>query len=367
MSDRSIRIAIAGIGNCASSLVQGLSFYHNAEDGTVIPGLMNPVLGGYQIKDIELCAAFDISTTKVGFDVASAILAAPNNTAIFADVAPTGVTVERGPTLDGLGPMLRDLVQESDAPACDVARSLKEARADILISYLPVGSEEAARFYAEQALEAGCAFINCMPAFIASRPEWQQRFAERRLPLIGDDIKSQLGATILHRVIAKLFEDRGVQLERTYQLNFGGNADFRNMLDRERLTSKRISKTQSVQSQLRHDLAAAAIHIGPSDHVEWLSDRKWAHIRLEGTSFGNQPITVDLKLEVWDSPNSAGIVIDAIRCAALARKRGIGGPLIAPSSYFMKSPPQQFSDAEALTRLRAFIDGTKCTVREAAE
>lgn len=367
VSDRSIRIAIVGIGNCASSLVQGLSFYREIEDDAEVPGLMNPILGEFRISDIEICAAFDINISKVGRDVADAIFAEPNNTAIFAEVPPTHVRVERGPTLDGLGPTLREIVQESDAPGCDVVRILRDARADILISYLPVGSEQAARFYAEQALEAGCAFINCMPAFIASREEWQQRFAQRGLPLIGDDIKSQLGATILHRVLAKLFEDRGVRLDRTYQLNFGGNADFRNMLDRERLASKRISKTQSVQCQLRHDLTAAAIHVGPSDHVAWLSDRKWAHIRMEGTSFGNQPITIDLKLEVWDSPNSAGIVIDAIRCAALARKRGIGGPLIAASSYFMKSPPQQFSDSEALIHLHAFINGDSASVCEAAE
>ncbi len=367
VSERPIRIAIVGIGNCASSLIQGLSFYRNVDDQSTVAGLMNPVLGGYRIRDIIPCAAYDVSAEKVGTDLAEAIFAAPNNTAVFSAVPATGVRVERGPTLDGLGPTLRGLIQESAAPVCDVARSLREARTDVLVSYLPVGSEEAACFYAEQALLAGCGFINCMPTFIASREEWQKRFAQQGLPLIGDDIKSQLGATIVHRVLTKLFDDRGVNLERTYQLNFGGNADFRNMLDRERLVSKRISKTQSVQSQLQHELAATAIHIGPSDHIEWLSDRKWAHIRMEGRSFGNQPVTIDLKLEVWDSPNSAGVVIDAIRCAALAKKRGLGGPLIAASSYFMKSPPQQFSDAQALAHLQAFIRGDASSIYEAAE
>lgn len=352
-----VRVGIVGVGNCASSLVQGLSHYAAApEDGTV-PGLMHVRLGGYHVRDVQVVSAFDIAEGKVGRDVADAILAPPNNTHRFATVPPTGVTVARGPTLDGLGRYLRDEVAESDAPAADVTDILVRSGTEVLVSYLPVGSEKAARWYAERALEAGCAFVNCMPAFIASDPEWEGRFARRGLPIIGDDIKSQLGATILHRVLANLFGERGVRLDRTYQLNVGGNADFRNMLERDRLLSKKISKTQAVTSQLATPMAAGDIHIGPSDHVPWLTDRKVAHIRLEGTGFGDLPIQVELKLDVWDSPNSAGIVIDALRCARLALDRGVGGAVVGPSGYFMKSPPRQFTDGEARERTRRFIAG----------
>jgi myo-inositol-1-phosphate synthase len=353
-----VRLGIVGIGNCASALVQGLSFYRDADPGEAVPGLMHVRLGPYHVSDIEVVAAFDVDGKKVGRDVAEAIFAEPNNTIRFAeDVPPTGTVVQRGPTLDGLGAYYREEIQESDEPPVDVASALREARVDVLVSYLPVGSEEASRHYAAAALEAGCGFVNSMPAFIASDREWAQRFADAGLPIIGDDIKSQLGATIVHRVLAKLFEDRGVSLDRTSQLNFGGNMDFKNMLERERLKSKKISKTQAVTSQLRSGIEPDDIHIGPSDHVPWLADRKWAHIRLEGREFGNAPMSVELKLEVWDSPNSAGIVIDAVRCAKLAIDRGIGGPLIAPSAYFMKSPPVQFSDDQAREMVAEFIRG----------
>ncbi|MBB5751538.1 inositol-3-phosphate synthase [Prosthecomicrobium pneumaticum] len=357
MGKRKVRIGVVGVGNCASSLVQGISYYREAEGNAPVPGLMHVELGGYHVGDVEIAAAFDVAAGKVGRDVADAILAPPNNTQRFATVAPTGVRVARGPTLDGIGRYLADAIELADEPEADVAATLKESRADVLVSYLPVGSEAATRYYAEQALAAGCAFVNCIPVFIASRPEWRQRFEARGLPLIGDDIKSQVGATIVHRMLANLFRERGVRLDRTYQLNFGGNTDFLNMLERERLESKKISKTQSVESQLDVPLAAGDIHVGPSDHVPWLTDRKWAYIRLEGTTFGGVPLNAEVKLEVWDSPNSAGIVIDAVRCAKLALDRGLSGALVGPSSYFMKSPPQQFTDAEARSLTLDFIAG----------
>ena len=354
---RSLRVGVVGVGNCASSLVQGMAHYAEARSNEPVPGLMNADVGGYHVRDIAIAAAFDVNAVKVGRDVADAIAAEPNNTTRFAAVAPTGVTVRRGPTLDGIGKYLRDVVEESGEEPVDVAATLAEAKTDVLVSYLPVGSQRAAEFYAEQALKAGCAFVNCMPVFIASNPAWERRFAEARLPIIGDDIKSQVGATIVHRALVNLFRDRGVRVDRTYQLNFGGNTDFQNMLERERLESKKISKTQAVTSQFDVPIAPENIHVGPSDHVPWLTDRKWAHIRIEGTAFGGVPLNVDLKLEVWDSPNSAGIVIDAVRCAKLALDRGIGGALIGPSSFFMKSPPQQFTDTEARERTRAFMAG----------
>lgn len=352
-----LRVGIVGVGNCASSFVQGLSFYRDARDNEPPPGLPRPELGGYRVSDITIASAFDVSAAKVGRDVAAAILARPNNTSRFAPVPPLGVNVQRGPTLDGLGRYLRDEVEESPEPEADVTKVLRDSRTDVLVSYLPVGAQKATEFYAERALEARCAFVNCIPVFIASNPDWRRRFEERGLPLLGDDIKSQLGATILHRVLANLFRDRGIQVDRTYQLNFGGNADFRNMLERERLESKKLSKTRAVTSQFDIPIAADDIHVGPSDHVPWLTDRKWAYIRMEGTGFGGMPLNVELKLEVWDSPNSAGIVIDAVRCAKLALDRGIGGALIGPSSYFMKSPPEQFTDDEARKRTHRFIDG----------
>ena len=357
LTQQQVRVGIVGVGNCASSFVQGLEFYKDAASNEPIPGLMNADVGGYHVRDIAVTAAFDVNAQKVGRDLAEALAAAPNNTQTFAAVPPSGVTVRRGPTLDGIGKYLRDVVPESDAPVADVTRVLKEARADVLVSYLPVGSQRAAEFYAERALEAGCAFVNCMPVFIASNPAWEKRFADHKLPIIGDDIKSQVGATILHRALVNLFKDRGVRLDRTYQLNFGGNADFQNMLERDRLESKKISKTQAVTSQFDVPLDPSNIHVGPSDHVPWLTDRKWAHIRLEGTAFGGVPLNLEVKLEVWDSPNSAGIVIDAVRCAKLGLDRGLGGALIGPSSYFMKSPPRQFNDGEALERTRAFMAG----------
>jgi myo-inositol-1-phosphate synthase len=343
-----IRVAIVGVGNCASSLIQGIEFYRGASGEAPIPGLMHLDLGGYHVGDIECVAAFDIARGKVGYDLAEAILAPPNNTARFAAVPPTGIEVRRGPTYDGIGQYLRDVVIESSAPVDDVAQTLRESGAEILVSYLPVGSEKASRWYAEQALAAGCAFVNCIPVFIAKNAGWREKFHRRGLPLIGDDIKSQVGATIVHRVLANLFRDRGVRLDRTYQLNFGGNSDFQNMLERERLQSKKRSKTDSVTSQMRETLSDADAHVGPSDHIPWLGDRKWCYIRLEGTTFGDVPLNLELKLEVWDSPNSAGVVIDAIRCAKLALDRKIGGALIGPSSYYMKSPPEQFTDHEAL-------------------
>ncbi|NGP18611.1 inositol-3-phosphate synthase [Devosia aurantiaca] len=367
MTAQKVRIGIVGVGNCASSLVQGLTYYRDADGNEPVPGLMHVNLGGYHIADIEVAAAFDVDSKKVGKDVAEAIYSEPNNTQRFADVAPTGVTVQRGQTLDGIGKYLEDAVDESELPPVDVADYLRKAGVDVLVSYLPVGSEEATKFYAEQAIKAGCGFVNCIPAFIASKPEWEQRFAEAGLPIIGDDIKSQVGATIIHRMLANLFRERGVRVDRTYQLNFGGNTDFLNMLERERLQSKKISKTQAVTSQIDVPLAANDVHVGPSDHVPWLTDRKWAYIRLEGTTFGGVPLNAELKLEVWDSPNSAGVVIDAVRCAKLALDRGIGGALIGPSSYFMKSPPRQFTDAEAKQRTDDFIAGTETPMLGAAE
>jgi myo-inositol-1-phosphate synthase len=351
-----IRVGIVGVGNCASSLVQGLSYYAKASGNEPIPGLMNVDLGGYRVGDVEISAAFDVNAAKVGRDVAEAIWAAPNNTCRFAEVKPTGVTVQRGRTLDGLGQYLRDDIVVSDALEVNVSEALADSRTEVVVSYLPVGSQQATEWYAERALEAGCAFINCIPVFIASNPKWRRRFKEARLPIIGDDIKSQVGATIIHRVLANLFCERGVRLDRTFQLNFGGNSDFKNMLERERLVSKKISKTQAVTSQFDVPLAPENIHVGPSDHVPWLTDRKWAYIRMEGTTFGGVPINAELKLEVWDSPNSAGVVIDAVRCARLAMDRGIAGALVGPSSYFMKSPPQQFADGEARARTIQFIN-----------
>jgi myo-inositol-1-phosphate synthase len=346
---------VVGVGNCASSFIQGLSYYREARGNEPVPGLMNVEVGGYHVRDVEISAAFDVNAEKVGRDVSEAILAAPNNTRRFAEVRPLGVKVARGRTLDGLGMYLREEIEESRAPEADVTEILERSRTDVLVSYLPVGSQKATEWYAECALEAGCAFVNCIPVFIASNPSWRRRFEARGLPLIGDDIKSQVGATIVHRVLANLFRERGVRLDRTYQLNFGGNSDFRNMLERDRLESKKISKTQAVTSQLEIPMAAENIHVGPSDHVPWLTDRKWAYIRMEGTTFGGVPLNVELKLEVWDSPNSAGIVIDAVRCAKLALDRGISGALVGPSSYFMKSPPQQFPDYEARQRTLQFI------------
>jgi myo-inositol-1-phosphate synthase len=357
MGSSKVRVGIVGVGNCASSFVQGLSYYREANGNEPVPGLMNAELGGYHISDVEIASAFDVNACKVGLDVSEAILAAPNNTQRFASVPKSGIRVHRGPTLDGLGKYLRDEIDESDEEEADVVDVLKRSRTDVLVSYLPVGSQRATEFYAEKALEAGCAFVNCIPVFIASNPDWRRRFEERGVPIVGDDIKSQVGATIVHRVLANLFRERGVRLDRTYQLNFGGNTDFQNMLERERLESKKISKTQAVSSQLDIPLPAEDIHVGPSDHVPWLTDRKWAYIRMEGTTFGGVPLNVELKLEVWDSPNSAGIVIDAVRCAKLAMDRKLGGALTGPSSYFMKSPPQQFTDNEARERTIRFING----------
>ena len=350
-----VRVAIAGVGNCASALVQGVHYYADADPEDDVPGLMHVDLGGYHVGSVDFSVAFDVDAKKVGRDLSEAIAAQPNNTIKFADVPPIGVEVLRGATLDGLGHYYREMVEESPATPVDVAKALRDSNTDVLVSYLPVGSEAATRFYAEAALQAGVGFVNCIPVFIASKREWADRFRAAGLPIVGDDIKSQVGSTIIHRSLAKLFEDRGVHLDHTYQLNFGGNMDFMNMLERERLQSKKISKTQAVTSNMRRTLGKEDIHIGPSDHVPWLQDRKWAHIRLEGREFGNVPLVVDLKLEVWDSPNSAGIVIDAVRCAKLALDRGIGGPLIGPSAYFMKSPPVQYPDDVAQQMVGAFI------------
>jgi myo-inositol-1-phosphate synthase len=353
---KKVRVAIIGVGNCASSLVQGIEFYKNVGNTDAVPGLMHIALGGYHVRDIEFSAAFDIDANKVGQDLSQAIFAAPNNTIRFADVPYAGITVRRGMTHDGLGKYMGAKIRKAPGATDNVAGMLKSTRTDVVVSYLPVGSEMATKWYVEQVLEAGCALVNCIPVFIASQPYWRRRFKERGLPIIGDDIKSQLGATIAHRVLANLFRERGVRLDRTYQLNFGGNSDFLNMLERERLESKKQSKTQAVTSQLEYPLPNDAVHVGPSDYVPWLQDRKWCYIRLEGTTFGNVPLNCEVKLEVWDSPNSAGVVIDAVRCAKLGLDRGLSGALIGPSSYFMKSPPQQFTDHEARLRTEAFIN-----------
>ncbi|HEV8015372.1 MAG TPA: inositol-3-phosphate synthase [Stellaceae bacterium] len=352
-----LRVGLVGVGNCASSLIQGVEFYRNVVTNDLIPGLMHPALGGYRVGDIEFTAAFDVNARKVGLDLGEAIGAAPNNTHRFAAVPRLDVAVSRGPTLDGLGPELTALIDESPESAVDVAEILRRRKTDILVSYLPVGAQRATEWYAEQALGAGCAFVNCVPVFIASDAGWRRRFSDARLPLIGDDIKSQVGSTIVHRVLANLFGERGVRIDRTYQLNIGGNADFRNMKDQDRLAQKKISKTQAVTSQISDDIAADDVHIGPSDYVPWLTDRKVAYIRIEGTAFGDVPLNCEVKLEVWDSPNSAGVVIDAVRCAKLALDRGIGGALVGPSSYFMKSPPEQFDDHTARRKTEAFIEG----------
>jgi myo-inositol-1-phosphate synthase len=357
MSDKKVRVAIVGVGNCASSLVQGIEFYKNAAEDDRIPGLMHVNLGGYHIKNIEFTAAFDVVDTKVGKDLSEAIFAFPNNTYKFTDVPNLNAPVYRGMTHDGLGKYLSQIVKKAPGPTADIVRILRETKTDVVISYLPVGSEMATKWYVEQVLEAGCGMINCIPVFIASSEYWGDRFRQKGLPIIGDDIKSQVGATILHRVLTSLFVDRGVRLDRTYQLNFGGNTDFLNMLERERLESKKISKTNAVTSMLPYPLPDTNVHVGPSDYVPWLTDRKWCYIRMEGTTFGDVPLNVETKLEVWDSPNSAGVVIDAIRCVKLALDRGISGPLIAPSSYFMKSPPKQFRDSIALEMTEAFIKG----------
>jgi myo-inositol-1-phosphate synthase len=353
-----IRVAIVGVGNCANSLVQGITYYKDATNETEIPGLMHPVLGGYHIKNINFVLAFDVDAKKVGLDLADAIWASENNTIKFCNVAQTGVKVKRGVTLDGLGRYYKETISEStDAPA-DIVAELKAAKVDVLICYLPVGSEEAAKFYAQCAIDAGCAFVNALPVFIASDPVWADKFTKAGIPIVGDDIKSQVGATITHRIMAKLFQDRGVHLDRTYQLNVGGNMDFKNMLERDRLESKKISKTQSVTSQLDYDLGKKNVHIGPSDYIPWLDDRKWAYVRLEGRAFGDVPLNLEYKLEVWDSPNSAGVIIDALRCAKIALDRKIGGPLLSPSSYFMKSPPVQYTDEQAFNKVEEFIKGT---------
>lgn len=355
--DRKIRVAIIGVGNCASSLVQGVHFYRNAKECDFVPGLMHVNLGGYHIRDIEFSAAFDIDANKVGKDLSEAIFSPPNNTYKFSDVPHLGVKVHRGMTHDGLGKYLSQIIKKAPGPTDDIVGILRDTKTDVVVSYLPVGSEMATKWYVEQVLEAGCAFINCVPVFIASQTYWRKRFEERGLPIIGDDIKSQVGATITHRVLTTLFRERGVRLDRTYQLNFGGNTDFLNMLERERLESKKISKTNAVTSQLDYQLPAESVHVGPSDYVPWLQDRKWCHIRMEGTTFGEVPLNLELKLEVWDSPNSAGVVIDAIRCAKLALDRHISGALYAPSSYFMKTPPRQYPDYEARRLVEAFIAG----------
>ena len=356
-----MRLAIAGVGNCASSLLQGLEYYRNATSTDQVPGLMHVDLGGYHVSDIEVVAAFDVDTTKVGQDLGKAIWAGQNNTVRFANVGDLGVSVQRGPTLDGLGKYYREVIEESPAPVVDVADALATAKADVLVSYLPVGSEAAQKYYAQACLDAKVAFVNAIPVFIASDPVWADKFAEAGVPIVGDDIKSQLGSTIAHRVLARLFEDRGLVLDRTYQLNFGGNMDFKNMLERERLESKKISKTQAVTSQIERGISSRDIHVGPSDHVDWLEDRKWAYIRLEGRNFGDVPLSIELKIEVWDSPNSAGVVIDAVRCAKLALDRGIGGPLFGPSAYFMKSPPVQYHDDVAHQMVEEFALGTSST------
>ncbi len=353
----SVRVAVVGVGNCASSLVQGVEYYRNADPAARVPGLMHVEFGSYHVRDVRFVAAFDVDAKKVGFDLSEAIVASENNTITIADVPPTGVTVQRGPTLDGIGRYYRETIEESDADPVDVVQALREAEVDVLVSYLPVGSESADKFYAQCAIDANVAFVNALPVFIASDPEWAQKFTDAGVPIIGDDIKSQVGATITHRVLARLFEERGVELDRTYQLNVGGNMDFKNMLERERLESKKTSKTQAVTSNIEHDLGSRNVHIGPSDYVQWLDDRKWAYVRLEGRAFGDVPLNMEYKLEVWDSPNSAGIIIDAVRAAKIAKDRGLGGPILSASAYLMKSPPQQLPDDQGRAAVEAFIRG----------
>src|SRR5215204_4002804 len=368
MARKKIRVAIIGVGNCASSLVQGVQYYKDAPDDQFIPGLMHTRLGGYHISDIEFSAAFDIDKNKVGKDLSEAIFEAPNNTYKFSDVPKLGVPVMRGMTHDGLGHYLSQVIEKAPGSPVYFVQVLKDTKTDMVINYLPVGSEMATKWYVEQALEAGVGFINCIPVFIAREDYWRKRFEQRGLPIIGDDIKSQVGATITHRVLTRLFAERGVRIDRTYQLNFGGNTDFLNMLERERLESKKISKTNAVTSQLDYPVEAKNVHVGPSDYVPWLEDRKWCNIRIEGTTFGDVPLNMELKLEVWDSPNSAGVVIDAVRCAKLAMDSGVGGALYAPSAYFMKSPPEQYHDDIARDRIEEFIaiygrkDGAKKTL-----
>ncbi|HHX84918.1 MAG TPA: inositol-3-phosphate synthase [Actinomycetales bacterium] len=361
MTDKKVRVAIVGVGNCASSLVQGVEYYKDARVEDTVPGLMHVKFGDYHVKDVEFVAAFDVDGKKVGMDLAEAITASENNTLTLCEVPPTGVTVQRGPTLDGLGKYYKETIEESDAAPVDVVQALKDAEVDVVVSYLPVGSEEADKFYAQCCIDAGVAFVNALPVFIASDPEWAEKFRAAGVAIVGDDIKSQVGATITHRVMAKLFEDRGVALDRTYQLNVGGNMDFKNMLERERLESKKVSKTQAVTSNLEGSLKGKVhdrnVHIGPSDYVEWLDDRKWAYVRLEGRAFGDAPLNLEYKLEVWDSPNSAGIIIDAVRAAKIAKDRGIGGPILPASAYLMKSPPVQMADDKARAELEAFIIG----------
>ncbi len=351
-----IKVAIAGVGNCASALIQGVHYYRDAKADEQVPGLMHVVLGRYHVSDIEFVAAFDVDATKVGIDLSKAIAAGENNTIRFSDVPELSVDVMRGPTLDGLGKYYSQTIEESPLEPVDVAEVLRQSKADVLVAYLPVGSENAQKYYAQAAIDAKVAFVNAIPVFIASDPLWAQKFTDANVPIIGDDIKSQVGATILHRVLARLFDDRGTILDRTYQLNVGGNMDFMNMLERERLESKKISKTQAVTSQIDHELKASDVHIGPSDHVPWLEDRKWAYIRMEGRNFGDVPLNIEVKLEVWDSPNSAGVIIDAVRCAKIALDRGIGGPLNGPSAYFMKSPPVQYHDDIARQMVNDFAD-----------
>jgi myo-inositol-1-phosphate synthase len=352
-----VRVAIVGVGNCASSLVQGVQYYKDADENVTVPGLMHVKLGQYHVRDVKFVAAFDVDAKKVGFDLSEAIFASENNTIKIADVPPTNITVQRGPTLDGIGKYYSETIEISDTEAVDVVKALKDAKVDVMVSYLPVGSEEADKFYAQCAIDAGVAFVNALPVFIASDPVWAKKFEDAGIPIVGDDIKSQVGATITHRVMAKLFEDRGVQLDRTMQLNVGGNMDFLNMLERSRLESKKISKTQAVTSNLQREFNTKDVHIGPSDHVGWLDDRKWAYVRLEGRAFGDVPLNLEYKLEVWDSPNSAGVIIDAVRAAKIALDRGIGGPVVAASAYLMKSPPKQMADDIARAELETFIDG----------
>ena len=357
MAENPIRVAIAGVGNCATSLIQGVEYYRDAKASDAVPGLMHVQFGDYHVSDLDFVAAFDVDAKKVGLDLSEAILASENNTITIADVPHTGVDVQRGPTLDGLGKYYKETIEESSAEPVDVVQVLKDAQVDVLVCYLPVGSQQATEFYAQAAIDAGVAFVNALPVFIAGTKEWADKFTEAGVPIVGDDIKSQIGATITHRVMAKLFEDRGVTLDRTYQLNVGGNMDFKNMLERERLESKKISKTQAVTSNTSAQLGEKDVHIGPSDYVAWLDDRKWAFVRLEGRNFGDAPVSLEYKLEVWDSPNSAGVIIDAVRAAKIALDRGIGGPILSASSYFMKSPPVQHHDEEARELVEAFIRG----------